>query len=727
MLHAGMGHSHVESFLSTVGVPVMHHKTMKRREREIAQHIGDVARKSCDAALPLEVEAMKSQPKTSTASVCDSDEVPECQFKYDMGWQKRGSGRAYDSSSGVGTLMGNLTGKIVAYNIRSKVCRICQHHSDSTPPVHDCQKNWVGSSKAMEADVAAEVVKKVQDSGVKVGTMIMDDDTTTISRIRKELGANIKKWSDLNHTKKHLGNSLYALAKLHTGLTSPIIQALLRWFAFAVTQNKNDVVGLRNALSQITPHAFGEHETCGKWCDYKSDPDSYYHKTLPHGRDLVGDSLKTDLESIFNLFCANAEKIAPAALTKEVESFNNMVASKAPKRCHYSGSESLRSRVDCAAAQKNLGHSYIQEVNISLGLSPGTVSKATATKRDRKRKQQSSLQNSREFKKRRLFRKMQKKLDTTAKETREGTTYQSCVDAKPENDENLEIPPPPPPLNSTINIDTFTHVIFDLETASFSRATDILQIAAVAGEHEFNQYVTPTGGIAPKASEVTGLTVHGGVLMLHGKPAPTIPILEALKLFIAWLHDIGHCLLIAHNARFDADRICHHIDACHLVIPFSEVVHGFVDSQPFLKASFPGLPNYKQETLVSSILGTTYDAHNALADVTALQKLVEKANITDNQLCTTAISVTFMFEKSKRVAAAQTNLETLQVLVSQKIISGQTANRISMSGLQLFHLQLAIQRGGFDGLRALLSEDVEGKPRVTKNKKILTKIHSFLS
>ena len=40
-------------------------------------------------------------------------------FKYDMGWQKRGAGRSYDSKSGVGTMIANLSGKIVGVGVRS--------------------------------------------------------------------------------------------------------------------------------------------------------------------------------------------------------------------------------------------------------------------------------------------------------------------------------------------------------------------------------------------------------------------------------------------------------------------------------------------------------------------------------------------------------------------------------------------------------------------------------
>jgi len=43
-------------------------------------------------------------------------------MKYDMGLQKPGSGRCYDSKYGVGILIGSRTGKICAYDIRSKDC-----------------------------------------------------------------------------------------------------------------------------------------------------------------------------------------------------------------------------------------------------------------------------------------------------------------------------------------------------------------------------------------------------------------------------------------------------------------------------------------------------------------------------------------------------------------------------------------------------------------------------
>ena len=188
-------------------------------------------------------------------------------------------------------------------------------------------------------------------------------------------------------------------------------------------------------------------------------------------------------------------------------------------------------------------------------------------------------------------------------------------------------------------------------------------------------------------------TCHGGVLLLHGRPVAGVPILTALNLFLAWLYDEGTCILIAHNAK----HICFHIHACDLVASFSEVVCAFVDSVLVFKGSFPHMPYYKQE-MVSSILGTSHGAHNALADVVSLQKFVNMSAVSDTKLRAQVFSTPYMFEKQQCEGSTQKNLNSLQILLTQKIISKQTANKISACGLHLFHLQFAIQLGGFDHL-----------------------------
>ena len=161
-----------------------------------------------------------------------------------------------------------------------------------------------------------------------------------------------------------MGNNLYNLQKKHKCLNTKLIQWLQKCFSYAVCQNKENPSGLAAAIKQIVPHAFGDHESCDSWCKFKVNPETYRHSSTPYGKDLTGDELRQDLNTIFNKFVANVDKIAPGASTKEVESFNNMLASKAPKRYHYSASGSLKNRLSCTVAQKNAGCSYINKINI---------------------------------------------------------------------------------------------------------------------------------------------------------------------------------------------------------------------------------------------------------------------------------------------------------------------------------------------------------------------------
>ena len=91
-----------------------------------------------------------------------------------------------------------------------------------------------------------------------------------------------------------------------------------------------------------------------------------------------GGRLKKDLSDLFKVYAENAEKSAPLGSTQANESFNNMVAAKAPKNRDYSGSESLCFRVGAAACVKSTGQNYLSEVYERAGIQQ-TVTKETKT------------------------------------------------------------------------------------------------------------------------------------------------------------------------------------------------------------------------------------------------------------------------------------------------------------------------------------------------------------
>ena len=112
---------------------------------------------------------------------------------YDMGWQKRSTGKLYDSLSGHDFIFGVWTGYVIGYNVKSKSCSKCSIANSLNKPAeeHDCQINWAGSSGGMEAAVALNLcIELHDDSGynIFVQTIVSDDDSTMRAHIQHTAG-----------------------------------------------------------------------------------------------------------------------------------------------------------------------------------------------------------------------------------------------------------------------------------------------------------------------------------------------------------------------------------------------------------------------------------------------------------------------------------------------------------------------------------------------------------
>ncbi|XP_024880426.1 uncharacterized protein LOC112460127 [Temnothorax curvispinosus] len=228
----------------------------------------------------------------------------------------------------------------------------------------------------MESDIAVEIIAKNEDfeeNNVKLGTLIGDDDSSTIAAVRRECSHPVTKWSDLNHATKKLSKALW-LQKL----PRDVIEYLKYCFGCALKKNIGDVEATEKALKNIIPHAFDEHENCGAWCKYKEDPENYKHNGLPGGKGLTESTTRAALTSIFDAFWKNADKLAPCGSSQPNEAFNSSVAAKNPKSHHYAGSESFDFRVAATVCEKNIGTKYVIDLNQKLGLSTGKITLVTS-------------------------------------------------------------------------------------------------------------------------------------------------------------------------------------------------------------------------------------------------------------------------------------------------------------------------------------------------------------
>jgi hypothetical protein len=122
---------------------------------------------------------------TDQSIVIMESKKPKIDLSYDMAWQQKGSSHSYDSQSGHGTMMGRHTRKVVALDIKCKLCKVCDcfvRRKDQTKPLevhHWCWRNHDGSSGAMEAaSCLALVVDIYNQTNVVIGRLCCDNNSS---------------------------------------------------------------------------------------------------------------------------------------------------------------------------------------------------------------------------------------------------------------------------------------------------------------------------------------------------------------------------------------------------------------------------------------------------------------------------------------------------------------------------------------------------------------------
>ncbi|XP_063448459.1 uncharacterized protein LOC134727990 [Mytilus trossulus] len=728
LVHSGLGERQANSFLSELNIPAFSYKLVSARLKEVGNVVEEVAKESTNEALEKELAAVEQKKGSLVVAV-------------DAGWQKRGSGRAYDSKSGHCSMIGPETGKIINYSVRSKECRVCSRAEsrNESPRKHACYRNWEGSSKGMEADMVIEMVKDVQSKGCTVAALVGDEDSTTIGRVRANISNSIEKISDRNHLKKILGNSLYSLKKNHPVLTVKIIKYLQSCFNYIIAQGEGNPEQIAKDLNALSKHPFGDHQCCSsRGCKFLSNPKSVF-KSFPQGKPLSGSGLQKSLESVFEGYAKNSLKLSTVGSTQANESFNRMVSAKAPKHVHYSSSGNLNYRVAASFAQKNTGHRYLVNVNKKLGLSPGYHTQRLARLRDCQRSKQRALATTRAFKRKRLEKKAKMKLmyqKLASAEVREGVSYQTgCSLDAAISDDIQSIPAPVitpeylPLEPKTLNDSCMTY--FDVETTGLGRDSHIIQLSAVNSQNtKFNRYIKPARPILPQASEVTGLKFQNGKMYHDDREVQSIGIYNALKAFILFLKEIHNTVLVGHNSKiFDVPILINALEKNGLLNNFMSSVKGFIDTLPLFKECIPNQPSYSQPKIYNALFGELYSAHDSMEDVVVLRRLFEKISpslVLKSKFCGTNESVMQLYQHRNCTKGL---LTTLRPLTNSKTITNCMATKIASSGLGLSHLKLAHKRDRQQGKENLFTElcGHPSKARVTKSKKIIQATSTYLN
>ncbi|KAK3084566.1 hypothetical protein FSP39_015570 [Pinctada imbricata] len=235
--------------------------------------------------------------------------------------------------------------------------------------------------------------------------------------------------------------------------------------------------------------------------------------------------------------------------------------------------------------------------------------------------------------------------------------------------------------------------------------------------------MAPTKPIGIGATKATGLTFKDGILRLRGKQLTTVTAKEGLEKFIAFIKAFKSPLVIGHNIQnFDLPVLRYHLEKHQLLDELRASVKGYVDTLKMARKLIPkaDVGSYRQENLVKVFLGKTYEAHNALADVTSLQELFEqKLGANSKDLADNVFQLSFYSVKS-----------SLKPLLRKKVISIRTMKKLAQNLFSLAKLRRIHARDPQNGIRNAFSEAVDAEsntPRISKSSIVINKLVKYLN
>ena len=227
---------------------------------------------------PLYHEYLTGRASDSKAQPHDEIKNKPLKLKasIDMGWQKRGSARSYNSPSGHMFLIGVNKGLVMRYHICTKFCNTCEVAKRMNKDVrkHDCVQNYKGSSKGMECHAALLLVESVYDFSdglVYMDVLVADDDSTMRSYVSytgclREPIPEPDWLTDPNHRIKCMCNGVYKQVtknRLISNADAKRFQFYLGWFIKTNRKRKDmTCANFAEKMKCVVEHMFGNHEYC---------------------------------------------------------------------------------------------------------------------------------------------------------------------------------------------------------------------------------------------------------------------------------------------------------------------------------------------------------------------------------------------------------------------------------------------------------------------------------
>lgn len=243
--------------------------------------------------------AEKSMKKAAQTEAILSNSSLSVTVSGDGTWKTRG----HTSLTGVCTIIGAESGKVIETEVMSSYCKMCE-----SSEAHDsCNRNHFGSAGKMEVDGMIRIFSRSEKTrGIKFVKYIGDGDTKTFHSVcdAKPYGdIAIEKVECVGHIQKRMGTRLRKLKqekkKLSDGktlggkgrLTDPLINEITSLYGNAIREHKDSLTDMRKAIWALFYHKISTdekpiHDFCpinaDTWCKYNKsrlEGISYHHKS----------------------------------------------------------------------------------------------------------------------------------------------------------------------------------------------------------------------------------------------------------------------------------------------------------------------------------------------------------------------------------------------------------------------------------------------------------------
>lgn len=189
-LAAGEGLAAIERIIACAGLPCPAASTFWRAVETIAPMLIGLADDSMEKALDEEEERLKRESAPICVPVDGGDDIEAYALPMlaDGAWAKRSKRAGHGNSHlGYGAVMGEM-GKIIGREVKQRSCVKCENaeRDKGKAREHKCPRNWIGSSKAMEAGALGDVLIRIMKERRTIPSpLVMDGDSSTSAQVRE--------------------------------------------------------------------------------------------------------------------------------------------------------------------------------------------------------------------------------------------------------------------------------------------------------------------------------------------------------------------------------------------------------------------------------------------------------------------------------------------------------------------------------------------------------------